>query len=183
MFLVFGFFFGFPFYLCATYSSPNSQIRSDAMAVCVWRFSGSLVCLLPSGLLALEALCTAADLELSFTATLGILDWLVYWTASLLVSFFFGGGMRTAHLLLEREECIWCNFFEIWHVWRYHLASPHIWLIQNLKLEMIFPEAFGVLASFSSTSKFALELLDAFLSMVILYVTFFFFFFDVGGRL
>lgn len=30
--LFFFFFFGFPFYLCATYSSPNSQIRSNATA-------------------------------------------------------------------------------------------------------------------------------------------------------
>ena len=73
----------------------SNKVRRNGWAltsVCVWRFSGSLVCLLPSELFALEALCTAAGLELSFTATLGILDWPVYWTASLLVSFFFGGG-------------------------------------------------------------------------------------------
>ena len=78
------FFFGggdFPFYLCATYSSPNSQIRSNTTAwlslllcVCVMFFREPSVCLLPSGLFALEALCTAVDLEFSFTTMLGILD-------------------------------------------------------------------------------------------------------------
>ena len=51
--------------------------------------------------------------------------------------------------------------------------SSHL-IDTEFKVGNDFPETFGVLTSFSSTSKFALELLDAFLSLVILYVTFFF---------
>lgn len=159
------FFFCFLFYLCATYSAPNSQIRSNTTAwlsvllcvsvVCVTFFREPSACLLPSGLFALEALCTAVDPEFSFTTVLGVLDWPVYWIASLLVSSFFW-GRHIAQLLLEKEECVWCNFLEIWHVCKYHLVSPHIWLIQNLKWEISFPESFGVPASFSSASNFAI---------------------------
>lgn len=41
----------------------------------------------------------------------------------------------------------------------------------KLKLEIVFPESFGGLVSFSTASNFVTELLDAFLILVTLYVT------------
>lgn len=39
-------------------------------------------------------------------------------------------------------------------------------------MEIIFPESFGGLVPFSSASNFVIELLDTFLILVTLYVTF-----------